>query len=141
MRLSLLFLVGCAGATKPSGETDSASTTTPSMMTVRYEVWEDDRQCWAFRDIDRPAEYWDVWYNVVGCYDIPDAGTASGDTGGSAVFATALADGDGLCAALAIPYDDCVILDPFLLPCDAVPGCCDLDAAHGPRCFPNYWEP
>lgn len=123
-----LLVAGCMGTTKPadSGHTGSPLTTTPP-YSVRYEVWEEDRQCWAIRDVERPGAYWEEWY-YNGCRST------------YVDYPTALADADGLCARLSI-NPGCEIIDPFLLPCEAVAGCCDLNAATGGGCFPEFWQP
>lgn len=120
-----VLLAGCAG-----GGTTADSASEAPTRTVRYWVWEDDRECWAFRDVERPAEYWDAWY-AKGCEDVVDT-----------VFKDPFADADGLCVAWRGAYGECKILDPFILPCEAVPGCCDEErAAYGVSCFPEEWEP
>ncbi|MEQ1568885.1 MAG: hypothetical protein ABMA64_24825 [Myxococcota bacterium] len=137
MRIASVVLVfgGCNGS--PASKDTGSASTGPTTQ-VLYEVWETDRACWALREFDRPAEYWEDWYDQ-GC-DVSLDGSSSSSYGStSADFPQLLADADGLCARLAIP-DWCEIVDPFILSCDAVPGCCELDVA-GPRCFPNAWEP
>ena len=135
--VSVVLMVGaCTGPSSTPKDTGSKSTG-PTLQ-VLYEVWETDRVCWALRELDRPAEYWEDWFDQ-GCDVSLDGSGSSTYDSSSADFPQPLADADGLCARLSVP-DGCEIADPFILACEEVPGCCEMDVA-GPRCFPNEWEP
>ena len=53
------------------------------------------------------------------------------------------ADADGNCARWTRVTGDCALLDPFVLSCDAVLGCCDVERAQDESnsCYPSSWEP
>jgi len=122
----------------------------PDSVLVREQYWDDDGGCWAEREIDRPEKYWGGGWRPgdLGetCYDVADdlvaqcydAGTDSWDFTECQPTYVVHASGDGRCTrwiADEVNWSECPILDEWVLPCDAVDGCCDLVRAHAePTC-------
>lgn len=126
-RISLMgWVVACVGDPEPGAR----------MMTVRYELWDEDRQCWALRELERPERYWSTFY----------ANNCTAELeGGYTNFErfTPLADFEAHCTRFIDIDGACTLHDPFIVPCEAVPGCCDaVRAEYARRCSSPYtWEP
>src|SRR5262245_54204444 len=126
LAFSGVSLTGCTGGTS----SDSGAWTGPT-VTVRYFLWEEDRACWAIRDLERTAPLWEAYYHN-NCTEVVDT-----------QFNVPYADRDGHCVAWQHPWGgECKVVDPFFVECDEVSGCCDADrAAYGVGCSPEAWQP
>ncbi len=128
--LAATLLPGCSAA--PSGTpTPSTADTGKDTLTIHYMVWEDDRQCWALRYVDRPAAAW-ASYVEHSC-DMREG-----------TFNALQAIGEGHCGLFQGRFrGDCAVEDPgWLLPCSDLPGCCDHDRRQESQCIGDvYWQP
>ena len=134
--MTLRWLVACVGGA-PSGPPAAGTGDTAAVTTnVQFRVWNDEGQCYTSEVIARPAEHWPIgWeFDVGDCLLVYHTYYETKTNYGTA---------DGTCVQLPKPVDGgvnpsadwdevCGVTDPWLLPCDAVPGCCDHDV--NPTC-------
>ena len=110
------------------------------MVTVVLDIFEEDRACFGVLRRALPRQYWQEW--DTDAYDKQCLSKI--ERRSYPTYATT----DGLCLRFVNPLDgsypdpSCEVNDPWIRPCEEVPGCCDLGKPRDyPTCFPSTYEP
>ena len=125
------LLLACAGTTPAPTAASTGDTAPPALVEIQLVAWDPVDACWASGRWSRPAELWSDWVEY--CQE-------NNENARQRPYAT----GDGWCVLEWAEgfTGDCAVDDPWLQPCDAVPGCCDApEYRGGPLCFPPKTVP
>jgi hypothetical protein len=128
----VVLVAACVGGSpstsSPVGPTgDTAGPTVPVYMTI----WEEDRSCFGATVWDLPEKYWAGWETGL------NGPCEASYRPNKPTYATT----DGLCLEFVNPLqgylDECDVDDPWIRPCEEVPGCCAKGHVSYPPCHPD----
>jgi hypothetical protein len=129
----VVLVAACVGGSpstsSPVGPTgDTAGPTVP----VRLSIWEEDRSCFGIAVCDLPEKYWAGWEN-----DLIESPCGWSYRVDKPTYATT----NGLCLEFVNPLQgwmaECDVDDPWIRPCEEVPGCCAKGDLSYPHCYPE----
>ena len=150
--LCMGLVVACA---QPSSDTDTdtdlgSDTAELQGSPILEDWWDESRNCWDRRVVQRPEEYWGaqwtegdpecyVQLDYDPCYDENQVPYVVEGDEFCPPWWVSHASEDGRCTRWPARSRDaesgCAVSDPWVQSCDAVDGCCDFQRANvGPEC-------